>query len=321
MSRILKALLGASLILASVAVAGPSVAGASTSSGRQDRYVCSGGIVPSGTYSSMLVTGSCYLPSGSVVVRRSLTVAPGALLDAATPLNPSATGPDGLPGALKVRGDVLVRPGAVLLMGCDPSAACQSGSTIDMDRIGGSLVSLGGLGVVVHSVHIDDDAVLFGGGGGPSVLDQPGSGTCLGNQTTNTPPPVPPLWASDPSLGNGAGPGVPIPVFSNFENNSIGGNLVVAGLQSCWFGALRNHVGHNAVFAFNRMGDPDANEIATNTVDSNLVCFANNPAVQYGDSGGSPNMVGGHAFGECGFDVRIPNGDGGPMAPISVRTT
>lgn len=316
MSRIWKALIGASLILASVAVVGPSVAGASSA-----RYVCSGGNIPSGTYSSVVVRGTCFLPSGAVMVKRNLTVASGALLDAATPVNPSANGPDGLPGSLKVRGDVRVDPGGVLLMGCDPAGGCPNGSTRGADSIGGDLTGIGALGVVVHSVHVHGSAVLFGGGGGASLVNGPGSGTCLGNPATNTPASVPPLWASAPSLANGEGPGNPLPVFSNFEDNSIGGNLVVAGLQSCWFGALRNQVGHNAVIAFNRMGDPDANEVMTNTIGANFLCVGNDHAVQFGDSGGSSNVVRRHAVGECGFDVRIPNGDGGPLTPVSVRAT
>ena len=53
-------------------------------------YHCSGGNVPSGTYDSMLITGICYMPAGTIVVRGNLTVAPGALLDAATPGDPVA---------------------------------------------------------------------------------------------------------------------------------------------------------------------------------------------------------------------------------------
>ncbi len=47
--------------------------------------------------------------------------------------------------------------------------------------------------------------------------------------------------------------------------------------------------------------------------------------MQYGDSGASPNLVGGNAIGECGFDVlspdpNYPNGDGtGGPQPISVK--
>lgn len=314
MVRMLKVLFAASFVVASVVVSG-GVAGASPA----HRYVCDGGNIPSGTYSSVVVRGTCFLPAGHVKVTGDLRVASGALLDATSPVNPAATGPDGLPGTLVVKGDVDVGRGAVFFDGCDPAIACPNGSTMGADSIGGDLRGMGALGVVVHSVTIRGDAVLWGGGGGPSVVKGVGSGVCTGDQATNTPAPVPPLWASDPSLANGEGPGHPLPVYSDFEDNVIGGHLVAAGMQSCWFGAIRNHVGGNLVVAFNRMGDPDANEVASNTVAGDLACFRNDHAVQYGDSGGTPNVVGRRAFGECGFDVTVPNGEGSPPAHISVR--
>ncbi len=33
------------------------------------------------------------------------------------------------------------------------------------------------------------------------------------------------------------------PVYSDYEDSTIGGNLRVTGLGSCWYGALRDHVG------------------------------------------------------------------------------
>jgi len=48
-------------------------------------YTCTGGNVPSGTYNSILVTGVCFAPVGTITVRGNLTIAPGALLDAVTP--------------------------------------------------------------------------------------------------------------------------------------------------------------------------------------------------------------------------------------------
>jgi hypothetical protein len=33
------------------------------------QYDCTGGNVPSGTYDSMIITGICYMPAGTVVVR------------------------------------------------------------------------------------------------------------------------------------------------------------------------------------------------------------------------------------------------------------
>ena len=40
-------------------------------------------------------------------------------------------------------------------------------------------------------------------------------------------------------------------------------------------------------------------------------------AVQFGDSGGSPNIVDGRALGQCGFKAMFPNGDGGLLTAVS----
>lgn len=55
------------------------------------------------------------------------------------------------------------------------------------------------------------------------------------------------------------------------------------------------------------MGDPDALEIDNNLTSGNMICFANQPAVQFGDGGSAPNLVGGFGIGECGFNVVVPN--------------
>jgi hypothetical protein len=91
-------------------------------------------------------------------------------------------------------------------------------------------------------------------------------------------------------------------------------------LQTCWMGALRNNVRGNLVNVKNTMADPDANEVLANLVRGSVACFANSPAVQYGDSGSSPNQVRGAAFGECAFNVKQPNpAPSGPLEPISVK--
>ena len=110
------------------------------------------------------------------------------------------------------------------------------------------------------------------------------------------------------------------PVFSDAEDNSIGGSLTIAQLQTCWMGALRNHVQGNVFTAHNTMADPDADEVLANHVGGNIACFNNSPATQYGDSMSSPNRVRGQASGECSFNVRKPNpAPSGPPAPISVK--
>ena len=264
-------------------------------------YNCTGGDIAAGVYNSILVTGVCYMPAGTIIVRRDLTVAPGALLDAVTPGDPSAT--PLLPATLLVGGNVSVGRGAVLFLGCSPNVSCPK--AINYDRIGGSLTAFGALGVVVHSASIGRNVSLLGGGGG--VVGGVATGVCDGDPAKGVPAPIPPLWASDPSLANGEGPGMPLPVYSDVEDNSIGGNLSVIGLKSCWLGSIRNEVGGNVVFAGNTMGDPDAMEIDNNLVGRSMACFANVPAVQFGDGGAAPNIVRRFGLGQCGFHVTQPS--------------
>ena len=56
------------------------------------------------------------------------------------------------------------------------------------------------------------------------------------------------------------------PVFSDAEDNNICGNPSIAQFQTCWMGALRNHVQGNVFTAHNTMADPDANEVLANHV-------------------------------------------------------
>jgi len=81
------------------------------------------------------------------------------------------------------------------------------------------------------------------------------------------------------------------------HNNTIGRNASVTGLGTCWLGFIRNTVTNNVNFNGNVTFDPDGNEVVTNSVGRNLNCSGNSPAPQVGDSGGSPNTVGGKATG------------------------
>jgi hypothetical protein len=71
------------------------------------------------------------------------------------------------------------------------------------------------------------------------------------------------------------------------------------GYRGFWLGFIRNRVIGNVRLTNNVMGDPDANEYVTNRIRGNLVCRANSPAPQVGDSGGQPNIVTGSKVGQC----------------------
>jgi hypothetical protein len=105
----------------------------------------------------------------------------------------------------------------------------------------------------------------------------------------------------------GGGPGPTLSPYINFpiKDNVIGGNVIVAGWQGAWFGFIRNVTRGSVIIArdvgvtIGDLGTLDSTEVVTNTIGGNLICLHNSPVAQLGDSGGAPNVVGGHKIGEC----------------------
>lgn len=168
-------------------------------------------------------------------------------------------------GTVKVGGNVLVGKRAILALGCTPfsvmtSEPCEGQFT--HDTVGGNIIAGDPYTMYLDGDTIHGNVISLGGG---------------------------------PGLRTGA-PFVNFPV----KDNTIGGNLIFLGWRGGWSGALRNTVGGNVLFSFNKsVLDPDSNEVVTNTISGNLICLGNSPAVQVGDSGGSPNTVGGRKIGQC----------------------
>jgi hypothetical protein len=167
------------------------------------------------------------------------------------------------PVTLVVKGDVTVRHRGVAAIGCSPDVGCAA---LGADVIRGSLHASRAWATIVHGTSIGGDAVIRGGG-----------------------------RTEDCSVTAPFG----APYYSVVEDSSVGGNLVVRGLHTCWFGVIRDTVGGSVRLVGIRLGDPDADEVVTNTIGGNLACFDNNPAPQVGDSQGQPNVVGGQKRGQC----------------------
>jgi hypothetical protein len=290
--------LGLVIVLGFFGLIATTAAASASPSWGGHKYDCSGGNVPAGTYDSMLITGICYMPAGTIVVRGDLTVAPGALLDAATPGDPVAN--PLLPATVRVGGNVRVGRGAVLVLGCSPAGGCTG---VTYDRIRGNLTAFGALGVVIQAVSIGGNATVVGGGGG--VAGGAGSGGCFTS-------PIPKPWSEDPALSN---PKTGSPQYTDFEDSPIGGNLRVIGVQTCYLGSFRDRVGGSIAFVGNTTSDPDGNELGSNLARGNVTCRGNLPATQFGDSGAAPNMVGGLAIGQCGFRVVLHSPPAAPMQP------
>ena len=241
------------LAAAAFLTSGGSVAAASS-------YTCTGGSIPAGTYSSVLVQGStpCTVDAGNVSVTHSLVVGRSAVLYAAFASS-----------NLAVQGNLVVRRHAVLVLGCEPDnfPCFDSSSGANDDSVGGSLIADHALAVLVHHAEVGHSIYQTYGGGGPSCS---------------------PLAVLQ---GN--------PAYSTYEDVTVGGNVTITGLRTCWLGLIRTHVHGNVVFVNNMNGDPDGNEVVTNVIRGDLFCYGNSPKPQVGDSTGSPNSVGGRKLGQC----------------------
>lgn len=229
---------------------------------------CSGtlsapGFIAPGTYSSITVVGFCLgPPTGNVIVKGDVTVTKGAALAANYPAF-TTTSPEGDANWL-VKGSIAVGNGGTLLFGCEPAVGCVNTT---FNTVKGSVDAHGALGVILHSSVIGGNVTYDGGGGGVNCT--PGFGPF--------------------AFG----------VYSDVEDDVIGGNLHVSGLRSCWFGEFRTTVMGNDSVTGNRFADPDATEVASNQVFGSLSCVNNVPDAQFGDAMQPPNVVIGAIQGEC----------------------
>jgi hypothetical protein len=228
-----------------------------------------------GTNWNVIVRGVCVVNRGPALVLRNVWVGKGSTLLAAYGRHNSH---------LVVDRDIFVQANGTLLLGCDAKyfpclddLHAKHPTLNSHSTIFGSLLGDHALGIVVHSSWIGHQVSQLGGGGGKSCKPRG-------------------IFAT-----------VHSPVYSDYEDTFIRGNLTVKHLRSCWLGVIRDFVASSASISNNTMADPDAMEVVTNTVLLNLVCLRNSPRVQFGDSHGKPNKVGRHALFQCGFHVLKPN--------------
>jgi hypothetical protein len=278
--------------LAALAVGGTAAAAPpQTCSGTAD----SPGIL-AGTYSSkVLVSGVCFVNGGAALVKGNLTLLPGSALIAAFALN-DQTGSGS--SSLTVWGNIDVQRGATLIMGCIPSSfGCfddpdQSNPTLSSaDRVSGNLTETQPLGVIVHNSTIGGNVTEVGGGGG-LTCDPSGVFAVFGS-----------------------------PVYSDYEDSTVGGNLNVSGLTTCWLGMARDQIGGSMHVVNDRAADPDAVEILSNQIGGNLICLKNSMAwdsFDLGDSlyprGWAPNTVNGNRIGQCVTAPPLTPGGASPGA-------
>jgi hypothetical protein len=243
---------------------------------------------------NVFIEGACAVSAGQTLVRGNLIVRPSSALVAAFALDDeTGSGSSGL----SVGGNLIVQSGAAALLGCEaehfaclddpnPEAPTLSSQT----RISGNLLEQHPLGVVAHNDVVSGSVIAVGGGGG-FTCEPSGIFAVFGS-----------------------------PVYSDYEDSSVGGSIVVVGLESCWLGVIRNQVGGSVHMINNRLADPDAIEILSNQIAGNLMCLHNSQVWNSSDETENlyprvpgPNTVAGKRFGEC--VLASPATEGGPPGP------
>jgi hypothetical protein len=271
-----------------------STATASTASAAVGTDTCTGSLtdfpnhvgVLSGTHlGNVQISGACAVIAGPTEVKGDLTVLPGSVLLAVfgetnfEPGSPAST--------LTVDGNVTIQSGATALLGCfptsfpcfdDPFSGPDGSPTLSSPvKIAGNLTSTEALGTIVHDGTIGGNVSETGGGGGV---------TCV------------------PSGGFAA---FGSPAYSDYEDSSVGGWMSISGLNSCWLGVARVHIGQSLTVTNDQLEDPDAIEILSNTIEGNLSCSGNRMVWDSADTRADnlfprawfPNTVGGTRSGQC----------------------
>jgi hypothetical protein len=247
------------VMLGAAALAAGLTAPATASASSVSNSTCAGGSIAAGTYGSLTITGLCNLDSGNVVVAGDVLVAQGGGLLAAF------SGSN-----LTVAGNLLVKAGGLLALGCEPALGdftCMNNPAGRTHHtVGGSLLVTNATLVIVHHDHITGDVIQTGGGGHSSC--------------------------------NPIFPGGP-PPYTDYHDNSIGGNVRVSGLHTCWDGFLFNRVSGGVSWNDNHTVIPDGNLMGNNQVHEDLSCFDNAPKPHLSDITPVLNRVFDDARGQC----------------------
>jgi hypothetical protein len=274
-------------------------------------HVCSGVLhkpgVLRGTYPrGVVVKGVCAVKTGKAHVLGTLTVTRSSVLVAAFGRHHSS---------LKVTGALVVGNGATVILGCKVNPDGSGSACVDdpnmkhptltgHEIVTGNIIESSPLGVIVHNSSIGGNIKQSAGGGGLSCA-----------------PPKTGIFALMMS-----------PVFSDYEDNSVGGSIVISKLNSCWLGVGREKIGGSLTVNKNEMADPDAIEVFSNHISKKLACRGNShsspmpPGDQpVWDSGEipmngaiyprrpQPNKVGGKRSGQC--VTATPTTQGGASGP------
>jgi hypothetical protein len=244
------------------------LAGTSAATAAPAPSVTCSGALPSGSYTTVTVSGVCLVPNGAdVMISGGMNLLPGSQLVAFFTSQ-----------RMNIHGNVVVGAGAVLALGCTPEFGCDSPAhPPSQDVVHGNIVARNALSMYLNGDTIYGNVSFVGGGWGPTCTDP-----------------------------NAQDPSDPIGHSLAVKDNTIRGTVTLQGWSGCWIGFVRNSVHGVVRIADNYANQSPANfqgadstEVVSNTIWGVLSCSGNTPAAQVGDSGGTPSVVHGIVTGEC----------------------
>ncbi|QZY52477.1 hypothetical protein [Leucobacter tenebrionis] len=241
--------IGAVLFAGGVALCGAAPALAAPPGGGS--YTCTGGSVPSGSYSELTIAGMCDVGSGAeIAVSGNLVVASGAVFDAQS-----------APSSITVGRNVTASSGSLVGLGCQPAVPGNSGHPCATDpnarstiAVRGNITLDGAIGVFLNGLDVGGNVTISGGGSDipwsiknntvaknitVSGITEEWLGVMWNRVSGNVTLQNVTMTGSDDATGSG--------VNSVFVvRNEIGRNITCSGLTPGVFG-YGNTIGKNAV--------------------------------------------------------------------------
>jgi hypothetical protein len=228
------------------------------------QLTCGAGPIEPGTYTSILVTGNCWLTDfGTVVVNGDLRVAHDAKFNAVTA------------GTLVVDGSFFSGTNSITDIGCNVKSVGPPCTSNSSDVVMGNVYSDNALEMSWHSVTVGGWYDIVGRNQYTDNTD------CSQTDPTGTPDY---FTFEDGSVGGNFSYDGNRTCWMGLFRTHVGGNVYI----------LHNHT--NTTVPGIKFDSP---EIATNTIAGSLNCSGNTPPPTFGDSKGKPNKAAKGKFGQC----------------------
>ena len=162
MTRVLLRMLGGIVLAGALMLSASPAHATPKATPKAKQYVCEGGVIPAGSYKSVVVAGACAVaPNAKINVKGDVKVLAGAMLDAHS-----------APSTIVVGGNVLGAKGSFVALGCQsPAHTGNSAHECASDPNGASKITVKGsitldrpIAVMLNGLKVNGSITVLGGG-------------------------------------------------------------------------------------------------------------------------------------------------------------